>query len=121
MHFLTIDKRFGVPIFVFLERDPNDDDGCPALRGRWVTLEAVPPEDHVLGRPGHGIASVAVIGGDPERLDRFAEFASERHLVAAGFTLIEPRYVGPNWQTYLSVFRPEGGKRFLPLRRPRGQ
>jgi len=51
------------------------------------------------------------IGQDPDRLDRFVEFRSDGHVRAAGYTLIEPRYVGPSWETYLSVFRPEGEPR----------
>ena len=39
MHFLVIDNRFRVPIFVFLEHDPSAGVGCPVQGGRWVTLE----------------------------------------------------------------------------------
>jgi hypothetical protein len=114
MHFLVIDRRFGVPIYVFLEKEASTDDGGPVMKGRWVTLESVLPPDHGVGQHAHGGASVGAIGSDPEQPDRFAEFASDGHVRAAGFTLIEPRYVGPSWETYLSVFRPEGGKRGKP-------
>ena len=84
MHFLMIDHRFGVPIFVFLECDPSNDEGCPSQRGRWVTLEPVAPRLHPMGRPNHGIASMASIGADPDRLDCYAEFASDSLVHAAG-------------------------------------
>jgi hypothetical protein len=106
VHFLMIDKRFGAPIFVFLENEPPPESGGP--RGRWVNLEV---QDAKVKHHGVGFASVSAIGGDPERRDRFAEFVSDGAVRAAGFALIEPRYVGPSWDMYLSVFHPEGGKR----------
>jgi hypothetical protein len=114
MHFLVIDNRFSVPIFVFLERDPSDTDGCAGLSGRWVTLEPIPPPDPATRSLRGGFTTTLAIGGDPQEPNRFAEFASDRHVQAAGFALIEPRYVGPSWETYVSVFHPEGGKRNGP-------
>lgn len=109
MHFLVIDTRYGVPIYVFLERDPNDMEGRAKLRGRWVTLE--PSATAANGDLAHStLGTSAAIGGDPNRPDRYAVFASEGAVRAAGFSLIEPRYLGPSWDTYLSVFHPEGGK-----------
>ena len=114
MHFLVIDRRFGVPIYVFLESDPNDNEGRAKLRGRWVTLEPAASSKRNDERQHSELGTVAAIGGDPNRPDRFAVFASDGDVRAAGFSLIEPRYLGPSWETYLSVFHPEGGKRSLP-------
>lgn len=102
MHFLVIDVRFATPIYVFLERDPSGQDGYPNLTAREVTLDAEggPPQ---LGRG-------PAIGRDPEHLERFREFASDVAVARAGFILVEPRYVGPNWEGYCRHFRPEGEK-----------
>jgi hypothetical protein len=109
MHFLVIDDRFRVPVFVFLEIDPRGPQTHRDLAVRTVTLELA---EFALGRvsdPGGSTIRAAVaIGLDPGRPDRFVEFPSDGHVRAAGFALIEPRYVGPTWETYLSVFRPEG-------------
>jgi hypothetical protein len=113
VHFLVIDNRYGVPIYVFLERDPNEVPGRANFRGRWVTLESAGTEDR--GDLSHlALGAAAAIGGDPNRPDRYAVFASEGAVRAAGFSLIEPRYMGPSWETYLSVFHPEGGNRASP-------
>jgi hypothetical protein len=112
MHFLVIDHRFRVPVFVFLELDPRGPGADPGLTVRGVTLDLV--ETDPARRPHSGGTMVrpqVAIGRDPERLDRFREFPSDGHVRAAGYTLIEPRYVGPSWETYLSVFRPEGEPR----------
>jgi hypothetical protein len=120
MHFLVVDNRFGVPIFVFLERDPSSVEGSPGVRGRWVTLDPVEIPVSKTGRAHPGFAGTAAIGADPGRRDRFAEFPTDRDVRDAGYALIEPRYVGPSWETYLSVFHPEGGKRTAPsAARPR--
>jgi hypothetical protein len=104
MHFLVVDSRFGTPIYVFLERDPHGQTGYPGFAVREVTLEAgVTPSR----RPA--------IGRDPAHLERFREFASEAAVTRAGFILIEPRYVGSNWEGYCCQFRPEGEK---PVKRP---
>jgi hypothetical protein len=125
MHFLVIDNRFGSAVFVFLECDPNESGGSRKLRGRWVTLEQAAPS-RVGTEPAApiGLASAAAIGGDPDRSDRFAVFESDGEVRAAGYSLIEPRYVGPSWETYLSIFHPEGGKRNMSMRsreKPPGQ
>jgi hypothetical protein len=119
MYFLVIDNRYGVPIYVFLERDPNDTEGRAKLRGRWVTLDPVP---NLNGADGSNatLAAAAAIGGDPNQPDHFAVFASDGAVRAAGFSLIEPRYMGPSWETYLSVFHPEGGKHTMSIGRRTG-
>jgi hypothetical protein len=120
MHFLVIDDRFRVPVFVFLELDPRRPGADPGLPVRGVTLE---PADERAGHgavPGRSAGRPAVaIGLDPERPDRYRTFPSDGHVRAAGFALIEPRYVGPTWESYLSVFRPEGERRSkVPVPRP---
>jgi hypothetical protein len=121
-YYLVIDRRFGVPIYVFVEVDPRitgfaANAGSPVL-GVTLELAAAPPSIPVRG--GAGVRSDAAIGRDPQRVDRFREFRSDRHVRAAGFVLIEPRYVGPTWETYIGVFHPEGGKQVqLPRRRDR--
>jgi hypothetical protein len=114
MHFLVIDNRFCVPIFVFLECDPNEVGRARNLPGRWVILE--PATSPVVGaeRPDLDYGTGTAIGGDPMRPDRYAVFASDREVRAAGYAVIEPRYLGPTWETYLSVYHPEGGKRSPP-------
>jgi hypothetical protein len=112
-YYLVIDHRFRVPIFVFLEVDPRigwlgADPGSPVL---GVTLELAAPPASMPVRERAGVRCDVTIGRDPQRPDRFREFRSDRHVRAAGFVLIEPRYVGANWETYLSVFRPEGDRR----------
>jgi hypothetical protein len=115
-YYLVIDHRFRVPIFVFLEDDPRmsglEADRRSAVLG--VTLELAEAPSSVSVRGGAGVRSDAAIGRDPQRMDRFREFRSDRHVCAAGFILIEPRYVGPNWETYIGVFHPEGGRRMQP-------
>ncbi len=107
--FLIVDNRFGMPIHVFLELDPSTEPGFPGLRVRSVTLE-LPVTGGGMGVPA-GIA----IGQDPHHLDHFRTFRTERAVATAGFILIEPRYVGPNWPGYLLAFRPGGEK---PGKRP---
>jgi hypothetical protein len=121
-HYLVIDRRFGVPIFVFLEDDPRMS--WPEAEPLWpvlaVTLELAAAPLSVPVRGGSGVRSDAAVGRDPERVDCFREFHSDRHVRAAGFVLIEPRYVGPSWATYIGVFHPEGGRRLqLPRWRDR--
>jgi hypothetical protein len=106
MHFLVVDPRFSTPIYVFLERDPHGQDGYPDLAVQEVTLEA-------------GVGSSAgrrpAIGRDPAHLEQFREFGSDGAVARAGFILVEPRYVGPDWEGYCRQFRPEGEK---PAKRP---
>jgi hypothetical protein len=120
MHFLVIDDRFRVPIFVFLEVDPRGSSAGPAGVVRTVSLEfAAGPVDGLQRRGADSVRAQATIGQDPAQPDRYVEFASDRHVRVAGFTLIEPRYVGPSWETYVNVFRPEGEKSFkMPPARP---
>ena len=116
-----IDERFSVPIFVFLESDPRTNARLadPGLFVRWVTLDLAAPRSESGGaRGGSSVRSDSAIGRDPERLEKFREFPSERQLRAARYVLIEPRYVGPSWETYCGVFRPEGeGRTKHPSRR----
>jgi hypothetical protein len=115
MHFLVIDNRFQVPVFVFLERDPRDVEADPKLRVREVTLELVSQTDRACG-----VRAEAAIGADPARRDCFREFATDRTARSAGYAPVEPRYVGLSWETYLSVFRPEGGSKLKRPVRPAG-
>jgi hypothetical protein len=110
VHFLVVDNRYGAPIFVFLECDPIEFDDSLGVRGRWVTLE--PATSLEIGGESRRsvLGSGAAVGGDPNSPDRFAIFASEGQVRDAGFSLIEPRYIGPSWETYLRIFHPEGGK-----------
>jgi hypothetical protein len=105
VHFLVIDIRFGTPIYVFLEADPHGDAGYPGLAVHAVTLEEISTS---------GSRRYA-IGRDPNCLERFREFVSDGAVARAGFILMEPRYVGTNWEGYCRHFRPEGGK---PHKRP---
>jgi hypothetical protein len=106
MHFLVVDPRFGTPIYVLLENDPNGAEGYPGLAVRAVTLELggapEPSRRRALGR-------------DPNNLDRLREFVSDGAVARAGFILLEPRYVGATWEGYCRHFRPEGEK---PAKRP---
>jgi hypothetical protein len=106
MHFLVVDSRFGTPIYVFLETDPHRDAEYPGLVVREVTLETIAPASC-----GRRIA----IGRDPNCLKKFQEFASDGAVACAGFILVEPRYVGANWEGYCRHYRPEGEK---PAKRP---
>jgi|GEM_PF-5960731 len=113
MHFLVIDVRFRVPIFVFLELDPRESGVDCAGDVRVVTLEfAVARSGGTPRQSGDSVRAQATIGRDPHQPDRYVEFPSDGHVRAAGFAVIEPRYVGPSWETYLNVFRPEGEKQF---------
>jgi hypothetical protein len=105
MHFLVVDDRFGTPIYVILESDPRGERVFPTLRVREVTLEE---------RVGPGTA----VGRDPVNLDRFRMFRSDAAVAGAGFILIEPRYVGPDWRSYLTAFHPEGEKPHKHRREP---
>ena len=115
MHFLIVDSRFAVPIFVFLETDPNES-GIHAVRGRWVDLDQSESAEIQARKPTAGFGDMAAIGGDPSRSDHFAIFATDGDVRAAGYALIEPRYLGPSWDTYLSVFHPEGGRRSAEMK-----
>jgi hypothetical protein len=118
VHYLVIDDRFRVPVFVFLELDPrrSGTDFHRVVRG--VTLDQT--GDSLPHVHQAGVRPTDAIGQDPERLDRFVGFPSDGHVRAAGFALIEPRYVGPSWEAYLSVFRPEGERPSKgPVHRPR--
>lgn len=103
-HFLIIDDRYGTPIHVFLELDPTSEIGFPGFRVRFVTLE------HPATPQSQGVPAGIAIGQDPQHLDRFRMFRTDRAVDGAGFILIEPRYVGPNWPAYILAFRPGGEK-----------
>ncbi len=100
LHFLVIDSRFGTPIYVFLEVDPRENKDYPGLNVREVAIERVP-------ETGRGRIA---IGRDPHQLNHFCEFLSDNATSGAGFILIEPRYVGPTWDSYNREFRPQGEK-----------
>jgi len=100
MHYLVVDSRFGTPIYVFLEADPQGDAHYPGLAVQEITLEVAPG-------PGNRRTS---IGRDPNHLSRFRAFASDGAVARAGFILMEPRFVGVNWEGYSRQFRPEGEK-----------
>ena len=113
-YFLLVDGRFRVPIFVFVEVEPRR----PA---RAVTIEFTPavPGEH---RCWVGVRPAAALGRHPEHWDRFKEFPTDRHARAAGYLPIEPRYVGPSWESYVGAFRPEGERPpKLPVVRPGGR
>jgi hypothetical protein len=114
MHYLVIDPRFAAPIYVFLELDPRGDKGFPGFAVRVVSLD--PPAAPVDRSKSESVASGAAVGRDPWRHDQYREFTSDRSAATAGFILIEPRYVGPDWSGYVRAFRPEGGK---PHKKPR--
>src|SRR5262245_8604708 len=101
-YYLVVDRRFLAPVYVFLAQDPHEEPGFPGLGVREVTLAL---------QPAGQSTPMAAIGADPAQPGSFREFPSDRHARAAGFTLIEPRYVGPTWAAYLAVFRPDGPAR----------
>lgn len=103
MAFLIVDERFGVPIYVFLETDPRGTDDFPPLRVCEVQFEQL-----AAGvRPG---TQGAGVGQHPMSSMAFREFISDSAVAAAGYGLIEPRFVGNNWQQYLSGFCPGGNR-----------
>jgi hypothetical protein len=102
--YLVIDNRFPTPITLILDLDPSAEPGFPGFAVRAITLEPVGvPDDQ-------GVSARDAIGRDPGRLDCFRAFASDRAVARAGFILIEPRYVGPSWPSYVLAFRPGGEK-----------
>ncbi len=107
-YFLLVDHRFRVPICVFVEIEPRR----PA---RAVTIEAsvAEPGEH---RCRSGVGPTTCLGRHPQLWDRFKEFPSDGHARAAGYLPIEPRYVGPSWESYLAAFRPEGERPAKPAR-----
>src|SRR5262249_25703259 len=83
-YYLVVDRRFLAPVYVFLAQDPHEEPGFPGLGVREVTLAL---------QPAGQSTPMAAIGADPAQPGSFREFPSDRHARAAGFTLIEPRYV----------------------------
>ena len=79
MHYLVIDPRFGTPIYVFLEADPQREARYPGLAVQEVTLDAA---------PGAGGRRTSV-GRDPNRLNNFREFASDGAVARAGFSILK--------------------------------
>jgi hypothetical protein len=102
--YLVVDNRFPVPVTVLLDLDPSAEPGFPGFAVREVTLD--PPGQS----EGSGVSARDAIGRDPGRLDQFRAFASDRAVARAGFILIEPRYVGPSWPSYVMAFKPGGEK-----------
>jgi hypothetical protein len=83
-----------------------------------VTIE-FPPVRSGEPRCWVGVSPTTSLGRHPEYWDRFKEFRSDGHARAAGYLPIEPRYVGPSWESYLGAFRPEGERPpKAPLPRP---
>ena len=110
-YFLLIDDRFKVPVFVFVELKPK-------RRAREVSIEFAPAGPGVR-RCWVGVGAASSLGRHPEHLDRFREFPNDAQARAAGYVPIEPRYVGPSWESYLGAFRPEGERPpKLPAVRP---
>jgi hypothetical protein len=99
-YFLIVDDRFRVPIFVFVELEPKRPF-------RKVTIEFAPvgPGEY---RCGVGIGSGRSLARHAEFWDRYKEFSTDRQARAAGYVPVEPRYIGPSWESYLAAFRPEG-------------
>jgi hypothetical protein len=103
-YFHIIDNRFGTPIHIFLELDPSSEPGFCGLKVNAVTLETA------ANPSGAGVPAGVAIGRNPHQLDQFRAFGSDRAVAGAGFILIEPRYVGPSWPSYVLAFRPGGEK-----------
>jgi len=104
IRYLVVDPRFSTPITILLDLDPTAEPGYPGFAVRAVTLEPPgPPETS-------GVSAREAIGRDPGHLDQFRSFPSDRAVARAGFILIEPRYVGPNWSAYVQAFKPDGEK-----------
>lgn len=112
MHFLAIDERFGTAIYVFLESDPRGTEAYPGFAVREVDIEFAPAQ--------RGAGRRSTLGRDPRHLNLFREFRSDGAAAGAGFILIEPRYVGPNWEAYSHEFRPQGEKPSKSRHRPTG-
>ncbi|QDU19726.1 hypothetical protein [Urbifossiella limnaea] len=100
--YLVVDRRFSTPITILLDLDPTAEPGFPGFAVREVTLD---PPGHL---EGSGVSARDAIGRDPGHLDQFRSFPSDRAVARAGFILIEPRYVGPNWSAYVLAFKPDG-------------
>jgi hypothetical protein len=103
-YFHVIDNRYGTPIHIFLELDPTSEPGFAGLKVSSVTLETP------ANPSGTGISAGVAIGRNPHQLDQFRAFGSDRAVAGAGYILIEPRYVGPSWPSYVLAFRPGGEK-----------
>jgi hypothetical protein len=85
--------------------DPSGEPGFPGFEVRPVTLEW-PADSSGFG----GVPAGVAIGRNPHQLDQFRTFGSDRAVAGAGFILIEPRYVGPSWPSYVLAFQPGGDK-----------
>lgn len=95
MQYLVIDTRFVAPVYVFLHSDPVTDKEFPGLPVRWVELE--PSRD--------ASAAFDTVAQHPKQPDTFRGFRSDAAALGAGFSPIEPRYVGATWAAYSRVFR----------------
>ena len=103
MHYLVIDDRFRSPVHVFLEHEPESEVGFPRLSVRPVALEMV------AAASGYRLGAGGSVGQNPQKPDHFREFGSDGAVSAAGYGLIEPRFVGATWAEYDRAFR-FGGK-----------
>jgi hypothetical protein len=104
MHYLVIDDRFRSPVHVFLEHAPGSEAGFPGLCVRSVALDVA-----AVGAGGYRLGAGGSVGQDPGRPGHFREFGSDGAVAAAGFGLIEPRFIGGTWAEYDRAFR-FGGK-----------
>jgi hypothetical protein len=104
MHYLVIDNRFASPVYAFLDQHPGSDRGFPGLAVHSVNLDTAPEKSY-----GARTATGYAIGQDPRSPSDYRQFGSEGAVRAAGFGLIEPRYVGVSWGSYARMF-PFGAK-----------
>jgi hypothetical protein len=94
--YLVVDSLEGLPILVFLGRDPAIQGGP---MGEPAHIELL-PHAHRFGRPGRPSTGRPVLGQARGSRNRFREFASSEDLWEAGFLPV-PRYrVCDEWNDY---------------------
>jgi hypothetical protein len=104
MYFLVVDTRFASPVYVFLEQNPHAEPGFPGLAVRSVELQFSASEPRW--------SSGNVVAQNPRQSDHFRMFRSDGEAAAAGYGVVEPRFVGANWNSYRRVF--DFGARRVP-------
>lgn len=97
LHYLVVDVIDGLPIYVFVARDPRPD----GLMARRVHLEAIPVADR-FGRPGRPAVGRPVLGQARGSRRRFREFASSDDLWEAGFLPVPHYRLCDSWEDYQS-------------------